>query len=92
MVQVATSGDLKLRLLYLEKGTVFPQHCYEDAVEILHILAAGHGAQIGLEGWLESVEVDRLYSYISTRPKMIKVLNEISQGKCKTIHDFHFQI
>ena len=59
----------------MEAETTFPQHFYNDTIEIVHVLHAQDGAEIGqCEQWTKSLETDSIHFFGYSAPKMIKVL------------------
>ena len=73
------SSDELLRVIYVDADTTFPQHCYNDASEILQVVYADNTTQMGAsEQWAGPVQTDTLHFYIPSAPKYIKV--------CKSIH------
>ena len=75
VAQMASTSEAVYRLLYLEKGVIFPQHCYTEAVESLFILWADEAAEMGqCEQWLKPIENDSFHYFFRSSPKMIKVL------------------
>ena len=65
---------MHFRLIYVEKGAIFPQHCYKEAREILHILYANEMAALGTcEEWTKQIEIDNIFSFLPTEHKILKV-------------------
>ena len=66
--------DVHFRLIYVEKGAIFPQHCYKEAREILHIIYANEMAALGTcEEWTKQIEIDNIFSFLPTEHKILKV-------------------
>ena len=75
----------------MEAETTFPQHFYNDTTEIVHVLHAEDGAEIGqCEQWMESLKTNSLHFFGYSAPKMIKVHkydNFKSDLQCVTIEN-----
>ena len=62
------------RVIHLEESKIFPQHFYNDSVEIVHILHAQDGAEIGqCDQWTTDLQSDSIHFFGYSAPKMIKV-------------------
>jgi hypothetical protein len=64
----------------LEESKTFPQHFYNDSVEIVHILHAQDGAEIGqCDQWTADLQSDSIHFFGYSAPKMIKVTNSVDK-------------
>ena len=78
--------DVHFRLIYVEKGAIFPQHCYKEAREILHILYANEMAALGTcEEWTKQIEIDNIFSFLPTEHKILKVCTAPEILKCQSV-------
>ena len=70
-----TYGDMHFQLLFIEQDAVFPQHFYNGASEILHIIHANALAEIGTcDEWTKEIVEGEIRSYIPTQSKILKVM------------------
>ena len=68
-------GDMHFQLIFIEQEAVFPQHFYNGASEILHIIHADASAEIGTcDEWTKEIVEGEIRSYIPTQSKILKVL------------------
>jgi len=66
-------NDERWRVIHLEESKTFPQHFYNDSVEIVHILHAQNGAEIGqCDQWTTDLQSDSIHFFGYSAPKMIK--------------------
>ena len=69
-----TYESIYSRVIHLEESKTFPQHFYNDSVEIVHILHAQDGAEIGqCDQWTTDLQSDTIHFFGYSAPKMIKV-------------------
>ena len=75
MAHFGAYRDMHFQLIFIEQDAVFPQHFYNGASEILHIIHANASAEIGScdERTKEIVEGE-IKSYIPTQSKILKVM------------------
>ena len=67
--------NLLWRLILMKSDTVFPQHCYNSATELLHVLHAHDEALMGpCEQWTSPLKSDSFHNFLLSAPKTIKVL------------------
>ena len=67
-------GDMHFQLIFIEQDAVFPQHFYNGASEILHIIHANASAEIGTcDEWTKEIVEGEIKSYIPTQSKILKV-------------------
>ena len=81
------------RVIHLEESKTFPQHFYNNSVEIVHILHAQNGAEIGqCDQWTTDLQSDSIHFFGYSAPKMIKVTMEVSiDGKRTRCHFFYIR-
>ena len=75
LATLAEPSDLLLRLIWVKSDTAFPQHCYNSATEVLHVLHAHDEALMGpCQQWLSALKSDSFHNFLPSAPKTIKVL------------------
>ena len=68
------------RVIHLEESKIFPQHFYNNSVEIVHILHAQNGAEIGqCDQWTTDLQSDSIHFFGYSAPKMIKVTYSVDK-------------
>ena len=68
------SDDERWRVIHMEPEMTFPQHFYNESVEVVHVLYAQEGAEMGqCEQWTDALKVDSVHFFGYSAPKMIQV-------------------
>ena len=74
IAQFGAHGDMHFQLIFIEQDAVFPQHFYNGASEILHIIHAYASAEIGTcEEWTKEIVEGEIRNYLPTQSKILKV-------------------
>ena len=61
-------------IIHMAENMTFPQHCHNNATEILHILWAKGDAKMGpCNQWVEDLKRDSAYAFLPSAPKVIEV-------------------